>query len=108
VSASPSNSIKIITFYSYACASGYMRYPDKTYGTDHVLRYYGHIRPVYTNSPNNCVARWSSSDGHQFLINQTCSMLDDASQENQYWQLELIVDGFENIKCVFILTFEKT
>ena len=73
--------------FSRACGSGYMRYPDKTNGTDNVLRYYGHIVP--NKSPNNCITRTVTSDGNQFLTNSTCSMLDNASQENQYWQLEV-------------------
>jgi hypothetical protein len=74
-----------------------MRYPSQTNGTDNRLRYYGHLRPVtaFGHQANDCVARRTFSDGFELLVNQTCSMLDDASQENQYWQLELVVDNLD-------------
>jgi hypothetical protein len=95
----------ILRTHSRACASGYMRYPDKTYDTNGVLRYYGHLVPSL--SPSTCVARLQTSDGHQFLANSTCSMLDDASQENQYWQMEVEVfkPFYEEVSCVFLLLF---
>ena len=62
--------------------------------------WYGHVRlygqgPKSSNSPKLCLTKHWVSTGLEFLTAEPCSYNDDASQENQYFDMLELAVGYE-------------
>ncbi|KAF8332827.1 uncharacterized protein EI90DRAFT_3054571, partial [Cantharellus anzutake] len=83
-----------------SCKSNYMGFPAQRTTSSGKKHWYGHVRlygegPKSPNSPKLCLTKHWISPSLQFLTGEPCSYKDDASQENQYFDMLELGRGYE-------------